>query len=106
MNHLPRLAACAAMSLMAAGLPAAENLIAKFDPNMAIEKAVVTNGMRWIDGRDLPIEGRVFDDVDRYYDRLPSNVTTKVNGGVRSMKSHSAGMQFRFSTDSRRLTVK
>ena len=68
MNHIPHLAACAAMSLLAAGLPAAEDLIAKFDPNLAIEKAVVTNGMRWIYGRCLPIEGRVFDDVDRYYD--------------------------------------
>lgn len=106
MNHIPRLAACAAMSLLAAGLAAAEDSIAKFDPNMAIEKAVVTNGMRWIDGRYLPLEGRVFDDVARYYDRLPSNVTTKVNAGVRSMKSHSAGMQFRFATDSKRMTIK
>ena len=50
--------------------------IAKFDPRMAVEKAVVTNGVKWIDGRFLPIEGRDFDDVEHYYDRLPSNVTT------------------------------
>jgi hypothetical protein len=80
--------------------------IAKFDPRMAVEKAVVTNGVKWIDGRYLPIEGRVFDDVEHYYDRLPSNVTTKVNGGVRSMKHHTAGMQFRFTTDSKRLVFK
>ena len=80
--------------------------IAKFDPRMAVEKAVVTNGVKWIDGRFLPIEGRVFDDVEHYYDRLPSNVTTKVNGGVRSMKHHTAGMQFRFTTDSKKLVFK
>ena len=80
--------------------------IAKFDPRMAVEKAVVTNGVKWIDGRFLPIEGRVFDDVEHYYDRLPSNVTTRVNGGVRSMKHHTAGMQFRFSTDSKKLVFK
>ena len=80
--------------------------IAKFDPNMAITKGFVTNGVRWIDGRDLPLEGRVFTDVARFYDRLPSNVTEKVNGGVRSMKSHSAGLQFRFATDSKHLTMK
>ncbi len=80
--------------------------IAKFDPRMAVEKAVVTNGVKWIDGRFLPIEGRVFDDVEHYYDRLPSNVTTKVNGGVRSMKHHTAGMQFRFATDSKKLVFK
>lgn len=49
------------------------------------------------------IEGRAFDDVDNWYDRLPADVTTNVNGGVHSMKHHTAGMQFRFATDSRRL---
>ena len=33
--------------------------IAKWDPRMAADKAVVdTNGVKWIDGRYLPIEGR------------------------------------------------
>ena len=88
------------------GAIAGQDDIAKFDPRMAVEKAVVTNGVKWIDGRYLPIEGRVFDDVEHYYDRLPSNVTTKVNGGVRSMKHHTAGMQFRFTTDSKKLVFK
>lgn len=78
--------------------------IAKWDPRMATENAIVdTNGVKWIDGRHLPIEGRPFDDVEWYYDRLPSSVTTNVNEGVRSMKHHTAGMQFRFVTDSRHL---
>ena len=93
----------AAAQLVTAG---GQDEIAKFDPNMAVANGVVTNGARWIDGRDLPLEGRVFTDVARFYDRLPSNVTAKVNGGVRSLKSHSAGMQFRFATDSKRLTMK
>ena len=80
--------------------------IADFDPRMAVERSVVANGVRWIDGLDLPMEGRVFKDVDRPYDRLPSNVTTRVNGGVRSMKSHSAGLQVRFVTDSKNLHFK
>ncbi len=42
------------------------------------------DGMKWIDGRELPIEGRAFDNTELYYDRLPSNVTTSVNSGVRS----------------------
>ncbi len=83
-----------------------ENDIAKYDPRMAVEKAVITDGVKWIDGRFLPIEGRAFNDVEHYYDRLPSNVTTKVNGGVRSMKHHTAGMQFRFATDSKKLVFK
>ena len=92
--------------LQEVGALAGQDEIAKFDPRMAVEKAVVTNGVKWIDGRYLPIEGRAFDDVEHYYDRLPSNVTTQVNGGVRSMKHHTSGMQFRFTTDSKRLVFK
>lgn len=49
---------------------AAENEIARYDSNMAVKNAVVTNGVKWIDGKDLPIEGCAFDDVEHYYDRL------------------------------------
>ena len=80
--------------------------IERWDPNMAVANAVVTNGVKWIDGRFLPIEGRAFDDVEHYYDRLPANVTTNVNAGVRGMKHNTSGMLFRFSTDSKRLDFK
>ena len=80
--------------------------IEKFDPRMALEKAVVTNGVKWIDGRYLPLEGKYFNDVDDFYDRLPSGVTTNVNAGVRNMKHHTTGMLFRFRTDSKRLTFR
>ncbi len=79
---------------------------AKFDPNMVLTKAIVTNGVKWIDGKYLPIEGREFDDVEAYYDRLPKNVTTNVNEGVRYMKHWSAGLQFRFRTTSKKLTFR
>ena len=87
-------------------LTAGQDEIARFDPNMAQKNAVVTNGVKWIDGKYLPIEGRAFSDTDHYYDRLPANVTTNVNGGVRSMKHHTSGMLFRFRTDSRKLSIK
>lgn len=80
--------------------------IARYDKNMAVEGILVTNGVKWIDGRLLPIEGRAFGDTEHYYDRLPANVTTNVNGGVRSMKHHTSGMMFRFTTDSSRLLFK
>ena len=80
--------------------------IERWDPNMAVANAVVTNGVKWIDGRFLPIEGRAFDDVEHYYDRLPANVTTNVNAGVRGMKHNTSGMLFRFSTDSGKLDFK
>ena len=79
---------------------------AKYDSRMAIEKSVTEKGVQWLDGRYLPIEGRMFDNVDHYYDRLPSTVTAKVNGGVRGMKHHTAGMQCRFKTNSDKLYFK
>ena len=83
----------------------AQDGIGTFDPDMEIP-GVVTNGVKWVDGRHLPIEGRAFDGTEHYYDRLPSNVTTSVNGAVRAMKHHTAGMQFRFVTDSKTLVFK
>ncbi|MBR2982172.1 MAG: hypothetical protein IKC80_02965, partial [Kiritimatiellae bacterium] len=54
----------------------------KWDPGPAMKNAIMaTNGVKWIDGRYLPIEGRAFNDVDEWYDRLPSGVTTNVNSG-------------------------
>ncbi|MBR1920553.1 MAG: SGNH/GDSL hydrolase family protein [Kiritimatiellae bacterium] len=79
--------------------------VAAYDRNMAVPDGDAT-GLKWIDGRALPIEGRAFDDVDHWYDRLPAGVTTNVNGGVRAMKHHTAGMQFRFLTDSRRIVFR
>lgn len=98
-----------AMSLaiaFATVIVAAENEIARYDSNMAVKNAVVTNGVKWIDGKDLPIEGRAFDDVEHYYDRLPRDVTTNVNAGVRRMKHHTTGFQARFATDSRKIHVR
>ena len=91
-------AACAASARAKDGIGA-------FDPDMEIP-GVVTNGVKWVDGRYLPIEGRAFDGTEHYYDRLPSNVTTSVNSAVRAMKHHTAGMQFRFATDSKTLVFK
>ena len=83
---------------------AQERDLAKWDPDMAIKNAVVdTNGVKWIDGKFLPLEGRMFFDVEHYYDRLPANVTTNVNIGVRHMKHDTAGMLFRFVSDSKTL---
>ena len=87
---------CVVCSLVTVAAVANQDEIGKWDPAMAQKNAVVEQGVKWIDGKFLPLEGRMFNDVDHYYDRLPSGVTTNVNGGVRGMKHHTAGMQFRF----------
>ena len=68
--------------------------------------ATISDGMKWIDGTELPIEGKGFDNTALYYDRLPTNVTESVNNGVRSRAHTTSGMLFRFSTDSTRLVLK
>ena len=98
-------AAYVAAAMSAACLPARGD-IETFDPNIEIPAVVISDGVKWIDGRYLPIEGRAFDGTEQYYDRLPTNVTTGVNGAVRTAKHHTAGMQFRFSTDSTSLVFK
>ena len=59
--------------------------VSAFDRNLAVEYVNVTNGVKWIDGRALPIEGRAFDDVEHYYDRLPraeAGMVTALAGSV------------------------
>ncbi len=96
-------------ALVAAGCAfAQQSEIAKWDPRMAADNAVVdTNGVKWIDGKFLPIEGRwTLGDAEHYYVRLPDTLTTNVNGGVRGMRSHTSGMLFRFRTDSNFLVIR
>ena len=82
--------------------------IAKWDPRMAVDNAVVdTNGVKWVDGKYLPIEGRwTLGDAKHYYTRLPDTLTSNVNAGVRGMRSHTSGMLFRFRTDSNFLVIR
>ena len=97
------------VALLAASVISQQSEIAKWDPAMAASKAVVdTNGVKWVDGRYLPIEGRweLGNTDDNYYARLPNTLTQAVNGGVRGMRTHTSGMQFRFKTDSHFLILR
>ncbi len=96
----------AAAVLAAGSVFSSQHETTKYDPKMMVKDAIVTNGVKWIDGTRLPIEGREFDDVARYYDRLPNSLTTNVNAGVRGQLKHSSGMLFRFKTDSKKLSFK
>jgi hypothetical protein len=98
------LTVCVLLSVSAA---LADKELERWDKRMAVDAIPAdTNGIKWVDGKLLPIEGRAYDDVDCYYDRLPSSVTTNVNGGVRAMKGHSSGLSFRFVTDSKKIIAR
>lgn len=95
----------AALSSFAASFSFASD-ISKFDPRMAVESAKIQGDIKWFDAKFLPIEGKAFTNTATYFERLPANVTTNVNSGVRHLKTHTSGMQLRFVTDSKRLVFK
>lgn len=57
----------------------------------------------WIDGANIPMEGRAFEDSLTPYSRLPASAKGKVVHGIWAMSQCSAGLQFRFTTDSSKL---
>ncbi len=62
----------------------------------------------WTDGLDLPLEGRAYaspDEAETPYDRLPKAQKDVIPGGVWSHQRNTAGMCFRFRTDSSRLRI-
>ena len=62
-------------------------------------------GVKWVDARNLPMEGRAFVNEKRHnhYDRLPIAAQGKVREPVWCVSQNSAGMQVRFRTDSKHL---
>ena len=62
--------------------------------------------VRWIDGKDLPLEGRAFADTKSFYDRLPAEAEGRVTPGVWKHSHSTAGMLYRFRTNSRRIIMK
>lgn len=73
----------------------------KAEVGKIVDELMARGPMDWIDGRDLPMEGRAYTDVKRFYDRLPASVETNktINGGVWGQCHHTTGESFRFSTD-------
>ena len=61
----------------------------------------------WYDGTGLPMEGRGFapERLATPYQRLPANVLPRVTKEVRALQADTAGLCFRFRTDSRKLRI-
>ena len=65
-----------------------------------------SDGLRWIDARELGIEGRGFADTAHAYDRLPAGAHGQVIDSVWKLQQHSAGMAVRFSTSAPEVGVR
>ena len=66
-------------------------------------------GWTWYDGSELPIEGKGWtrrEQTETYYDRLPKAHEKEIPPRVWQLQKHTAGMSFRFVTDSDRLNIR
>jgi lysophospholipase L1-like esterase len=73
---------------------------------------VVTQGadakpqLTWHDARNLPIEGKGWQDTKKFYDRLPARAEKRVRSSVWALSQNSAGMCVRFISDSDTISVR
>lgn len=55
--------------------------------------------VRWVDARELGVEGQGWADLKEPYDRLPAKAESLVRAPVWNLSRHSAGLVVRFVTD-------
>ena len=68
-------------------------------PRPTARPATVPADLAWHDVRDWGVEGRGFDDVENYFDRLPARAKDLVRPEVWNLSHDTAGMSVRFETD-------
>ncbi len=78
----------------------------KLDPTMGTNKAAADN-VDWYDVQKWGVEGRILPEQERlrWFDRLPASAEKKVTSNVWNLSRDSAGMMFRFKTDSSSIQV-
>lgn len=59
----------------------------------------------WHDVQDWGVEGKGWDDTEKYFDRLPARAKGVVRDAVWNLSRHSAGMLTRFRTDATAISV-
>lgn len=60
----------------------------------------------WYNVEDWGVEGKGFDDTERYFDRLPARAEKRVRAAVWGLSRHSAGMLVRFKTNASSIDVR
>ena len=77
-----------------------------FAAALGASAALGADDWTWIDGKELPIEGKAFQDTERYYDRLPAQWSNDYSRAVWGLQRDTAGMAFRFVTSADRIRVR
>ena len=62
--------------------------------------------LKWLDIRDLTIEGKGWTETKSFYDRLPAKAENVVRSPVWNLAQNSAGISVRFVTDSSEISVR
>jgi lysophospholipase L1-like esterase len=73
---------------------------------MEAVQPVQSGGVDWYDVKQWGVEGKGWNDTERYFDRLPARAKGKVRPEVWNLSRDSAGMLARFETDSREIHVR
>lgn len=76
------------------------------DPTDIPSKKYEKDPLRWYDAKDLYVEGRGWNDVKDYYDRLPAKAEGVVRPPVWNLALSSSGMNVRFFADTTTIAVR
>ncbi|MBX3438502.1 MAG: SGNH/GDSL hydrolase family protein [Planctomycetaceae bacterium] len=85
------------LGVAAAGLVGASTRIGRSDDSTSAPT------LQWYDVRDWGLEGRGWNDTERYFDRLPARAKEKVRDAVWDLSRQSTGMLVRFQTDAQEI---
>jgi len=92
------------------GLAAFLCLLALLRPGAELRAAGQTTNsappFRWIDARELCVEGKGWADTRQFYDRLPAKAEGLVRDAVWNLSHDSAGLAIRFVTDATALSAR
>jgi len=91
--------------MAAAGRALAAGATAKKAPKMPTPKKT-DDGLTWHNVQDWGVEGKGWDETERYFDRLPAKAKSMVRGPVWGLSRHSSGMCVRFETDATSISAK
>ncbi len=61
------------------------------------------NELSWYNVREWGVEGKGWEDTERFFDRLPLRAKSIVRSNVWDLSRHSAGMSLQFETDAREI---
>jgi len=94
--------------LLTGSIALAGSVVGAAEPATKPPAPKIEGDMAWIDVCTFAwaVEGKGWNDTERYFDRLPAKAKDKVRKPVWGLSRHSAGMAIRFETEATAITAK